>query len=60
MVEYIDVDKIDTTQLVDDLELSTILNCGGVLMLDAKNPTENTLYVVYINTGGLKISKVQI
>ena len=29
-------------------------------MLDAKNPTENTLYVVYINTGGLKISKVQI
>lgn len=60
MVEYIDVNKIDTMQLVDDLELSTILGCGGVLMLDAKNPTENTLYVVYINTGGLKISKVQI
>lgn len=59
-ISYIDLENLDTTQLIDGLELSTILSCGGVLMLDSKNPTEDTLVVVYVDTGSLKMSKVKL
>lgn len=55
------MDNIDKYQIIDEsAELQTILDCGGVLLMDIKNPTKENVYVMYIDTAGLKISKVKI
>lgn len=60
-IQSVNLENLDTTQIIDNsLELQTILDCGGVLMVDSKNPTKDTVFVVYVDTGGLKISKVQL
>ena len=56
----INLEKLDKTQIVDGLELDTILSCGGILMADSKNPTNENIYVVYIDTGRLKITKIKL
>lgn len=54
------MDNIDKTQIIDEsIELQTILDCGGVLMIDSKNPVDKEVFVLYIDTGRLKISKVK-
>lgn len=59
-INCINVGKLDKSQLIDGIELQQILSCGGILMVDSSNPIEDNLFVVYINTGKLRISKVKL
>ena len=55
------VDRIDKLQIIDSsAELQTILDCGGNLMLDIKSPDKNNLYITYVDSGMLKVSKVEV
>lgn len=57
---YSFIENIDKTQIIDDsAELQDILDCGGSLILDIKNPDEQNIYVLYIDTGSLKMAKVE-
>lgn len=57
---YTFINDIDKLQIIDNsAELQTILDCGGILLMDIKNPDKNNVYVLYIDTGSLKLSKVE-
>lgn len=57
---YSFMENVDKLQIVDNTaELQDILDCGGVMLLDIKNPDKENVYVLYIDTGSLKISKVK-
>lgn len=58
---YSFIENIDKTQIIDDsAELQDILDCGGSLILDIKNPDEQNIYVLYVDTGNLKMAKVEL
>lgn len=58
---YSFMENVDKLQIVDNTaELQDILDCGGVMLLDIKNPDKENVYVLYIDTGSLKISKVKV
>ena len=58
---YSFMENVDKLQIVDSTaELQDILDCGGVMLLDIKNPDKENVYVLYIDTGSLKISKVKV
>lgn len=58
---YSFMENVDKLQIVDNTaELQDILDCGGVMLLDIKNPDKENVYVLYIDTGSLKISKIKV